>query len=108
MKFLIIIPAHNEEENIFYCLKSLENQQFQNFDLMVVNDGSTDNTSGVIENFISKSPIKARVKILNLKPSQHQPGAKVVDCFNKGLAMYDLANYDVICKFDADIIFPTN
>ncbi|MBS1572232.1 MAG: glycosyltransferase family 2 protein, partial [Bacteroidetes bacterium] len=41
-------------------------------------------------------------------PSQHQPGAKVVDCFNKGLAMYDLANYDVICKFDADIIFPTN
>ena len=26
MKFLIIIPAHNEEENILMCLKSLENQ----------------------------------------------------------------------------------
>ena len=44
MKFLIIIPAHNEEENIFFCLESLKNQTFQDFKCVIVNDGSTDKT----------------------------------------------------------------
>lgn len=107
MKFLIIIPAHNEEENIFFCLKSLELQDFQNFDLVVVNDGSTDDTEAIIQNFIQQSPIKARIKTLNLAASEHQPGAKIVRSFNAGLESVDLSVYDIICKFDADIIFPS-
>lgn len=103
MRFLIIIPAHNEEGNILFCLESLKNQTYQNFEVIAVNDGSTDKTKHIVENFILQDH---RFKIINLPESEHQPGAKVVQTFNKGLKTADLNDFDVICKFDADIIFP--
>jgi len=106
VKFLIIIPAHNEEENILPCLESLKNQTFQDFKCVVVNDGSTDKTQEIVENFIQIPNTK--YQILHLKKSEHQPGAKVVRTFNKGLETENLENFDVVCKFDADIIFPEN
>ena len=112
MKFLIIIPAHNEEKNILLCLESLKNQTFQDFKCVIVNDGSTDKTQQIVENFINSvtlSGVEAlSFKVLNLEKSEHQPGAKVVRTFNKGLETENLENFDVVCKFDADIIFPEN
>ena len=112
MKFLIVIPAHNEEENILPCLESLKNQTFQDFKCVIVNDGSTDKTQQIVENFINSvtlSGVEAlSFKVLNLEKSEHQPGAKVVRTFNKGLETENLENFDVVCKFDADIIFPEN
>lgn len=105
MKFLIIIPAHNEEEFIFSCLDSLYKQSFQNFECIVVNDGSTDKTQKTVEDFVQNN---LKFKIYNLKSSQHEPGAKVVRTFYKGLNEIDLKDFDIICKFDADIIFPEN
>lgn len=105
MKFLIIIPAHNEEENIFSCLESLKNQTFQDFKCVVVNDGSTDKTQEIAEMYKVQS---TKYKVLNLEKSEHQPGAKVVRTFNKGLETESLENFDVVCKFDADIVFPSN
>ncbi|ROI08905.1 glycosyltransferase family 2 protein [Chryseobacterium sp. H3056] len=105
MRFLIIIPTHNEEKNILFTLKSLEKQTFQDFFCVVVNDGSTDKTREIVENFIQE---KANFKLLNLEESEHQPGAKVVRTFNKGLESVDLNDFDIICKFDADIIFPAD
>ncbi|WP_417430614.1 glycosyltransferase family 2 protein [Halpernia sp.] len=105
MKFLIIIPAHNEEEFIFSCLESLQKQSFQDFKCVIVNDGSTDKTQEIVENFISQN---LKFKIQNLKLSSHEPGAKVVQTFYKGLNEIGLKDFDVICKFDSDIIFPDN
>ncbi|UOE41889.1 glycosyltransferase family 2 protein [Chryseobacterium suipulveris] len=105
MKFLIIIPAHNEEKNIFFTLESLKNQIFKDFEIVVVNDGSTDKTGEIVENFKSQIP---NLKLLNLEKSVHEPGAKVVNTFNKGLKSVDVQSFDIICKFDADIIFPDN
>ena len=105
MKFLIIIPTHNEEEFIFSCLDSLQKQSFQDFECVVVNDGSTDKTQEIVENFIVSN---LKFKIQNLKLSAHEPGAKVVQTFYKGLNEIDLKDFDIICKFDADIIFPEN
>ena len=106
MKFLIIIPAHNEEKNILLCLESLKNQTFQDFKCVIVNDGSTDKTQEIVERFIQIPNTK--YQILNLTQSEHQPGAKVVRTFNKGLESENVENFDVVCKFDADIIFPDN
>ena len=105
MKFLIIIPTHNEEKNILFTLKSLEKQTFQDFLCVVVNDGSTDKTQQIIEEFVQNN---LKFKIYNLESSEHEPGAKVVRTFNKGLESVDLNDFDIICKFDADIIFPDN
>lgn len=106
MKFLIIIPTHNEEQNIFFTLKSLENQTFQDFLCVIVNDGSTDKTREIVEEFIQIP--NAKYQLLNLEKSFHEPGAKVVRTFNKGFETVDLKDFDVICKFDADIVFPEN
>lgn len=105
MKFLIIIPAHNEEENILPCLESLKNQTFQDFKCIIVNDGSTDKTQEIVEYFIQKN---FKFQISNLESSKHEPGAKVVRTFNKGLETENLEEFEVVCKFDADIIFPAN
>jgi glycosyltransferase involved in cell wall biosynthesis len=105
MRFLIIIPTHNEENNIIFCLKSLKDQAFKDFEVIVVNDGSTDNTQNLVEDFILND---SRFKILNLKTSALEPGVKVVRTFYKGLQTAHLNNFDIICKFDADIIFPNN
>lgn len=110
MKFLIIIPAYNEEESILYCLKSIENQSFNNFSCVVVNDNSTDNTAKIVSSFIED---KDRFYLLERKENwhlenTHSPGAKVIRAFNFGLNSQDLSDFDIICKFDADIIFPTH
>ena len=105
MKFLIIIPAHNEENNISFCLESLKKQNFQDFVCMIVNDGSTDRTSEIINNFKNQD---SRFRVLDLETSEHSPGAKVVRTFDKGLQALDWKDFDVVCKYDADIIFPTN
>ncbi|QOW10215.1 glycosyltransferase family 2 protein [Kaistella flava (ex Peng et al. 2021)] len=105
MKFLIIIPTHNEEKNVLFTLKSLQQQIFQDFFCVIVNDGSTDKTQQIIEDFIKEN---SKFKIQNLELSQHEPGAKVVRTFNKGLESVDLIDFDIICKFDADIVFPSD
>ena len=103
MKFLIIIPTHNEEKIILFTLKSLQQQIFQDFFCVIVNDGSTDKTREIVEDFIKDN---SKFIIQNLELSKHEPGAKVVRTFNKGLESVDLNEFEVICKFDADIIFP--
>lgn len=105
MKFLLIIPTHNEEKNIMFTLKSIENQIFKDFMCVIVNDGSTDKTQEIVDHFIAQTE-QLKFKIQNLKLSGHEPGAKVVRTFNKGLEAVNLQDFDVICKFDADIIFP--
>ena len=110
MEFVIIIPAYNEEESILSCLKSIENQSFKDFSCVVVNDSSTDNTAKIVSSFIED---KDRFCLLEMKgdlhlENTHSPGAKVIRAFNFGLNSQDLSDFDIICKFDADIIFPTH
>jgi glycosyltransferase involved in cell wall biosynthesis len=105
LKFYIIIPAHNEESSIGLTLDSLANQTLLPKKLIVVNDNSTDKTQDIVEAFIEKYSF---ITLVNSKSSnQHLPGSKIINAFYKGFENLDL-NYDVICKFDADLIFPDN
>lgn len=108
MKFLIIIPVHNEENFIQDHLLSLAKQDFQDFECVIVNDGSTDDSQNIIQNFIDENKVYEKFRLINLDQSKHSPGAKVVQTFYKGLDSCNLNRFDVICKFDADIIFPPN
>ncbi|MNU15601.1 Poly-beta-1,6-N-acetyl-D-glucosamine synthase [compost metagenome] len=105
MKFLIIIPAHNEENNLPFTLDSLQQQSFKDFKVVVVNDGSTDKTSEVIKKYTDRD---SRFETINLEKSLHQPGSKVVAAFKNGLQIQDLNQFDIICKFDSDIILSEN
>ena len=53
-KLAVIIPAYNEEKNIVKCLKSLKNQTYKNFEIIVVNNNSTDKTADIARKFADK------------------------------------------------------
>ncbi len=44
----VIIPAHNEEKSIRLCIRALRNQNHNKAEIIVVNDGSTDNTRAIV------------------------------------------------------------
>ena len=58
----IIIPTYNEEKDISKCLESLENQAFKDFEIIVVDDGSTDKTREIVRKFKKVKLIKGKHK----------------------------------------------
>lgn len=54
MKFSIIIPIYNAEKYLEKCLDSVVNQTYNNYELILVNDGSTDKSQKIIERFSKK------------------------------------------------------
>jgi len=105
VNFYIIIPAHNEQDTIGITLESLVNQTLQPKRVVVVNDNSTDDTSSIISEFANKYEWIYLVE--NRSSDAHLPGSKIINAFYKGYETLD-DNYDVICKYDADLIFPIN
>ena len=53
MKFSIIIPVYNAEKYIDKCLASILGQTFENFECIVIDDGSSDNSNIIINKCIS-------------------------------------------------------
>ena len=105
MNISIVIPAHNEEDFIEQTLASLVKQTLRPKQIVVVNDNSTDNTKKIVEYYLTNY---SWISLINISSSnEHLPGGKIINAFNKGLDVLD-TNYDVICKFDADLIFPNN
>jgi len=105
LDFYIVIPAHNEEAYIKSTLNSLVNQTLKPKHLVVVNDNSKDSTAETVKVFADDHDW---ITLLNVESNdQHLPGSKIVNAFYKGFEILD-NDYDVICKFDADLIFPEN
>lgn len=105
MNFFIIIPAYNEAQYLAKTLDSLVNQSFLPKKILVVNDGSTDTTQDIIAPYAEKYEIIEG--IFSHSETLHAPGSKVVNAFNSGLSAIN-EKVDVLCKFDADLIFPKN
>jgi glycosyltransferase involved in cell wall biosynthesis len=105
VNFYIVIPAHNEQDSIRLSLESLVNQTLQPKRVVVVNDNSTDKTSCIVSEFTNKHNWITLVE--NISSEAHLPGSKIINAFYKGYETLDEA-YDVICKYDADLIFPSN
>ncbi len=66
----IIIPVHNLESYLAKCFDSALVQTYQNIEVIVVNDGSTDNSLKIIEEYAARDP---RVVVLNT----HQQGVSL-------------------------------
>ena len=51
----VVIPARNEARKIAECLQSIENQDYKNIQVIMVNDRSTDQTQQIMEQFAKKN-----------------------------------------------------
>ena len=62
--FSIIVPVYNGEKYIVECLNSLVKIRYDSFEIIIVNDGSIDNTLSILNDFAKKS--SAKIKIINI------------------------------------------
>ena len=54
-KISVIVPVYNTEKYVEKCLKSIVEQKMKDIEIIVVNDGSTDNSESKIQNFIKEN-----------------------------------------------------
>lgn len=59
-KFSVIVPVYNTEQYLDQCLGSLLLQSHKDYEIIIVNDGSTDRSSDIIEKYVSEYPDKIR------------------------------------------------
>ncbi len=69
----VIVPAYNVENYIRRCLDSLVSQTYENLEIIVVNDGSTDRTGEIIEEYTERYPDKV---MLYTRENQGQAEAR--------------------------------
>ena len=112
MKISVILPVYNGEKYIQKAIESVLNQTFHDFELIVVNDGSTDNTLNIIESFDDN-----RIKIIN--QTNQGPGAARNNALKIAQGQYVMyldcddwyheraleISYNEITKYDADMTF---
>ena len=91
IRFSIIIPAFNVEEYVSRAIDSVLNQDFKNYELIIVNDASTDNTLEVVKKYEKEFN---KFKLINHKENKESGGAR-----NTGL---NIAEGEYIIFLDAD------
>lgn len=72
----IIIPAYNAEKYLPRCVASLSQQTFEDFEVIIINDGSTDDTGLIADEWSQRNP---RAKVI------HTPNRGVAEARNMGL-----------------------
>ena len=104
MQVSIIIPFHNEATHIERTLNSFVAQHRRPDVLLLVDDSSTDESPKIAAEFAQAYPF---IELIHRSGDHSKsPGAKVIQAFNFGLST--LKEYDLIGKFDADILLPPN
>ena len=54
MKVSVIVPVYNTEKYLEKCLESIVNQTYKDIEIIIINDGSTDNSSKIINKYVDK------------------------------------------------------
>lgn len=98
MKISVIIPVYNAEKTISNIIETLLSQTFKDFEILLIDDGSTDNTATICDEYA------ATYKHNNSSPS---PIIRVFHKKNEGVAMarqlgVDNANGEYSIHVDAD------
>ncbi len=86
----VIIPVYNTEKYLARCLESLNNQTLKDIEIICINDGSTDNSLAILEDYAKKD---SRIKVIS------QDNAKQGAARNKGL---DIAKGEFVAFVDSD------
>lgn len=92
----VIMPSYNAGAYLGVAIESILNQTYRNFELIIVDDASTDTSYAIAKSYKKRHPKK--IRLLKLKKNQNCGGDR---CANEGLL---LAKGDYIARMDADDI----
>ena len=95
----IIIPTYNHAKTLLTCLQSIEDQSYKDWEVIIINDGSTDDTERIILSYVKSLRNKTKVRYVK----QNNMGAPAAR--NRGAT---LAQGDYLLFCDADIILYPN
>lgn len=88
----IILPVYNGGKYLEKCLESIMAQTYQNWELIIINDGSVDDSEKIILNYAAAFEAKLRYERLNKNRG-------IADCLNLGIA---ISRGTFIARIDAD------
>ena len=97
IKVSVILPARNEEKYIAKCLESLTSQDYANFEIIAIDDSSTDGTADIMYQYARKS---CSIVVVNAKPKPDGWVGKNWACYEG----YLRASGDLLLFTDADTI----
>lgn len=89
-KISVIIPVYNVEKYLHRCVESVLNQTFQDFEIILINDGSTDPSGQICDEFTQKD---SRITVI------HKNNARVSAARNDGLKV---AKGEYVSFIDSD------
>lgn len=92
----VVICAHNEAENLKHFLKVVLIQQYPQFEVILVNDASTDTTIDVMVDYYTRN---TNVRILNITAEEKKGYAGKKYALKKGI---ELARFETVVLTDAD------
>lgn len=101
-KYVLITPAKNEEANICKTIESVIGQTVQPAEWVIVSDGSTDQTDGLVKNYCSKYDF---IKFIRNESPAGKDFSSKVNAFNKGLGILKIKDYSFIGNLDGDVSF---
>ncbi|MFA6321995.1 MAG: glycosyltransferase family A protein [Candidatus Buchananbacteria bacterium] len=93
-KISIVIPIYNSEKTLKPCLESIFNQTFKDFEIVAVNDGSTDQSKSILDAYQDK------IKIINQK-NQGAAAARNTGAKEAVSQFIIFCDSDIILKPDA-------
>jgi chlorobactene glucosyltransferase len=74
----VLIPARDEKDNIRTCLESLQKQDYPNFEILVLDDNSTDDTADIVTELASRD---SRIRLLRGQPLPEDWAGKPFACY---------------------------
>jgi glycosyltransferase involved in cell wall biosynthesis len=104
-RYLLISPCRDEAQYLRRTLDSVAAQSAAPAHWVVVDDGSTDETSAILAEYASRLPYLSVVRRTDRGRRQVGPG--VVEAFYGGLQTVRLEDFDYLCKLDMDLDLPT-
>ena len=97
-KVSIILPVYNGEDNISAAIDSVLQQTYTNFELIIVNDCSTDGTFAILEDYLNKDE---RIKVINNPTNQKLPKSLNIGFYHASGDYYTWTSDDNLYKCDA-------
>ncbi len=88
----IIIPIYNVEKYLSRCIKSVLNQTYKNLEIICINDGSTDSSLKILEEF---KLIDKRIKIINQKNTGQARARNNAFLSSKGEFIFNLIRQNI-------------